>query len=342
MTLEASRHDNEGLPVVRQIANKMAVLFQRSNTDISPTDIEHLLLAIQCNAHRIVSQDAHPLALGLFPFTSMLNHSCEPNCAHDFILTRNKAPVLSMRAITDIEVGEEICYSYTNLYLSTKQRNEQLQSAYGFRCNCSRCEANLDGFVDQGGSQTLVKELNTCFSLLEQDTRMRSSITKRLIQILSNPAKLETFHPLHQSLFQTYSAISRAAYQSYLSENDPLFLHAVIGYGLLSASCSYYCTQRILLDNLKVISTVSRCIRESSASTYMFDVQKSSLTEVAWASLGVLGYIFAENETIKEALHRFEELIVNSMDSTPDQRLVLEHYILKELKHYQIDGSSLS
>jgi len=108
---------------------------------ILPNEIKKLLKIIQYNAHYILF-DRSPVALGLFPLTSMLNHSCDPNAAHYFVRQNNTPPELVFVAIRDIRVGEEVCYSYIPLYQSTASRNEQLNACYGFKCICRRCAAN--------------------------------------------------------------------------------------------------------------------------------------------------------------------------------------------------------
>jgi len=47
--------------------------------------------------------------------------------------------VLCARAIVDINAGEEICQSYTELYASRDVRKAYLRSNYFFDCNCERC-----------------------------------------------------------------------------------------------------------------------------------------------------------------------------------------------------------
>ena len=112
-----------------------------AENSLSKSEIEHLLYAIQCNAHQIVDENEATIALGLFPMTSMMNHSCNPNCAHYFQLTQNNSPKLIMKAIDYIAEGDELCYSYVNLYQSTLERRHQLFNAYSFICDCSRCES---------------------------------------------------------------------------------------------------------------------------------------------------------------------------------------------------------
>eukprot|EP00743_Colponemidia_sp_Colp-15_P008679 GILK01009448.1.p1 GENE.GILK01009448.1~~GILK01009448.1.p1 ORF type:complete len:410 (+),score=62.49 GILK01009448.1:170-1231(+) len=75
---------------------------------------------------------------GLYPFVSMLNHSCEPNAT----FTHHRNFVITVTAHRSINVGEEICISYLgkNSKLSVADRQEALRE-YGFVCSCSRCQA---------------------------------------------------------------------------------------------------------------------------------------------------------------------------------------------------------
>lgn len=51
-----------------------------------------------------------------------------------------------MKAVTDIEPGEEITISYVNSLLDRKSRQEALKALYDFDCTCSRCELERVGF----------------------------------------------------------------------------------------------------------------------------------------------------------------------------------------------------
>jgi SET and MYND domain-containing protein len=123
----------------------------------------NLLYLIQCNAHRIVTAPepgaftlSHtPIGLGIYPITSLLNHSCDPNSVHHFepVLPGESAvrqqahshahvragPRLCVRALRDIKEGEELCYSYVDLYQSRRARQQMLWNAYFFQCTCKRC-----------------------------------------------------------------------------------------------------------------------------------------------------------------------------------------------------------
>lgn len=142
LSLEApiTNIDEESLEDIQMVAQVLAGLLEDSSSlSVSEEEINHLLLAIQSNAHRVVDAEKRCVGLGIFPFVSMLNHSCSPNCAHHFVLSPGHPPSLVMQAITDIAPGDELCYNYIPLYQSTERRRAQLSSAYSFTCDCLRC-----------------------------------------------------------------------------------------------------------------------------------------------------------------------------------------------------------
>ena len=124
-----------------------ASCIRASSTILSGEEASELLFMIQCNAHRITHSNGQPVGLGLFPITSLMNHSCDPNCVHHFSIETehpkalHSPPKLVMRALRDIVAGEELTYSYVDLYQSTKSRRKQLSQAYFFNCDCVRCRS---------------------------------------------------------------------------------------------------------------------------------------------------------------------------------------------------------
>ena len=141
MSLEApeASMDAESLEDILAVAEVLAGLLEDTGLPLSTEEVNHLLLAIQSNAHRVVDTDKRCVGLGTFPFISMLNHSCCPNCAHHFVVSPGQPPVLVMQAIADIIPGDELCYNYVPLYQSTERRRAQLSAAYSFTCDCHRC-----------------------------------------------------------------------------------------------------------------------------------------------------------------------------------------------------------
>lgn len=235
---------------VQCVADALSNVADDCNLDLSPEEAYHLLLAIQCNAHRIKDSLGRDMALGLFPMTSMLNHSCAPNCYHSFRVRQGEQPVLIMRALRDISAGEELCYNYVPLYQSTAMRQTQLLSAYSFMCSCERCltagpSATLAPALDppsaddegerqypsddvlslsttcdndETSSRVLFRtsaEVATCQSLLATavssgNVSALKSIFKKLVGLCSNAEKAGALHMCNEIMLGAYTVISKA------------------------------------------------------------------------------------------------------------------------------------
>lgn len=76
---------------------------------------------------------------GIFPKLSRFNHSCAPSAEFSWNESDNRQEI---RAIRDIEAGDEICVCYftTNVQVMGREdRRAYLQSHYGFLCDCKAC-----------------------------------------------------------------------------------------------------------------------------------------------------------------------------------------------------------
>eukprot|EP00271_Cylindrocystis_brebissonii_P004270 TRINITY_DN15910_c0_g1_i1.p1 TRINITY_DN15910_c0_g1~~TRINITY_DN15910_c0_g1_i1.p1 ORF type:complete len:702 (-),score=142.92 TRINITY_DN15910_c0_g1_i1:735-2768(-) len=103
----------------------------------SVESLEYLGALVNTNAH---GMGAHgPLntdvALGIFPFVSLINHSCRPNCV--FVADGR---VMYVRVTQDVPMGTELCVSYINLYDPRAVRRQGLMATKHFFCRCDRCE----------------------------------------------------------------------------------------------------------------------------------------------------------------------------------------------------------
>ncbi|KAI5062076.1 hypothetical protein GOP47_0022615 [Adiantum capillus-veneris] len=119
---------------------------QISDFQNSAEDLEYLAALINANAHGMGAQGVHntDIAIGIFPFVSMLNHSCRPNCC--FSSDRN---FMHVRATHDVRNNTELCLSYINLYEARDTRREQLATTKHFDCACTRCTEPLTSSVDR-------------------------------------------------------------------------------------------------------------------------------------------------------------------------------------------------
>ncbi|KAG9019751.1 hypothetical protein FRB90_009621 [Tulasnella sp. 427] len=102
--------------------------------------LDHLFSTIHNNHFSVSALDLHPIAHAVFPIASRaFNHSCLPNATACYRYD-NGFIWQDTRALTDIEVGEEITISYIDPASSLQSRRAALRHNYGFECKCTRCQ----------------------------------------------------------------------------------------------------------------------------------------------------------------------------------------------------------
>lgn len=260
MLLEASTRgfSDDLVEIIHQTATSLSEIAHKCNLDLTSHEAAHLLFAISCNAHQIVDSQDRGLAIGLFPMTSMLNHSCEPNCSHSFVLSDNINPSLVMRCLRDIESGEELCYSYVHLYQSTAARQQQLLSTYCFQCDCKRCNDSISD-IDNGdfsiGSLRNYDLDDDCDDLDEDDAVAVQGLKllTSLSSISNSSERIDSLHkvlsylesqtvlnlpPQHIVLFKVYNTLVSLVIG--LDDLASLSLHSLkstVGYGIVALGC---------------------------------------------------------------------------------------------------------
>ena len=98
-----------------------------------------LCCRINSNSHSIFdnySSSNGVVGLGLFPTTSILNHSCFPNCFFSGMGER-----MVVRSLRHIAPGEELTVPYIDLYQPRRDRLIELHTDKHFVCACERCRA---------------------------------------------------------------------------------------------------------------------------------------------------------------------------------------------------------
>ena len=89
--------------------------------------------------------NSHDMSIGGFGLgfhTSFVNHSCWPNVD---VRTSEPTKGVVVRAVRDIEPGEEISMSYTDIYDLRDERLRTMYRHYNFVCSCVRCEGAAEG-----------------------------------------------------------------------------------------------------------------------------------------------------------------------------------------------------
>ena len=108
-----------------------------------------VLEKLESNAFTVSDYDLSSISgIGLYALAATINHSCNPNCCQTFDLSTSAA--LSIRALRNIEKGEEITIAYIDIGKPTWWRKKELLKSYGFLCSCNRCHtSSSDGYKCQ-------------------------------------------------------------------------------------------------------------------------------------------------------------------------------------------------
>ncbi|XP_062825032.1 histone-lysine N-methyltransferase SMYD3 isoform X2 [Anolis carolinensis] len=97
-------------------------------------DVFETFAKVACNCFSISNGEMQDVGVGLYPSMSLLNNSCDPNCAIVF-----EGPELHLRSIREIQEGEELTICYVETMMPTPERQERLKRQYCFECDCLMC-----------------------------------------------------------------------------------------------------------------------------------------------------------------------------------------------------------
>uniref|UniRef100_V9KRM4 [histone H3]-lysine(4) N-trimethyltransferase n=1 Tax=Callorhinchus milii TaxID=7868 RepID=V9KRM4_CALMI len=93
-----------------------------------------LFAKVNCNGFTIEDEELSHLGSAIFPSVALMNHSCCPN-----VIVTYKGTCAEVRAVKEINAGEEIFTSYIDLLYPTEDRQDRLKDSYFFICDCREC-----------------------------------------------------------------------------------------------------------------------------------------------------------------------------------------------------------
>ncbi|XP_064020570.1 N-lysine methyltransferase SMYD2 [Pogoniulus pusillus] len=128
--------DNEKRELIQ---NDIAALhhFYSKHLECPDNDALVVLFAqVNCNGFTIEDEELSHLGSAIFPDVALMNHSCCPN-----VIVTYKGTLAEVRAVKEIEPGEEVFTSYIDLLYPTEDRNDRLRDSYFFNCDCRECIA---------------------------------------------------------------------------------------------------------------------------------------------------------------------------------------------------------
>lgn len=95
-----------------------------------------LFTQVNCNGFTIEDEELSHLGSAVFPDVALMNHSCSPN-----VIVTYKGTVAEVRAVQEINPGDEIFNSYIDLLYPTEDRRKRLLESYFFTCECTECSS---------------------------------------------------------------------------------------------------------------------------------------------------------------------------------------------------------
>ena len=153
MQLESHRSSAtaQWIRAVFNASESLIKLAKESNNCLIEADtVVRLALIVNSNAYGLgdIAGKNRDIGFGVFPFASLFNHSCRPNC----MFTGDVNGKMSIRVLHSVHQNEELCFSYIDLYQGRESRQEELERTKHFSCNCERCieplPASFDRYID--------------------------------------------------------------------------------------------------------------------------------------------------------------------------------------------------
>ncbi|KAG8322786.1 hypothetical protein J6590_015777 [Homalodisca vitripennis] len=107
--------------------------FYKLEDEFSDDEIMDIWGVIQVNGHEVPV--SHPSHVAVYDLSSMLEHSCHPNCSKSFTNTGS----IVIRAVDRIPEGGHLSICYTDSLWGTGNRQYHLLDTKFFSCKCPRC-----------------------------------------------------------------------------------------------------------------------------------------------------------------------------------------------------------
>eukprot|EP00520_Triparma_pacifica_P015585 CAMPEP_0118638362 /NCGR_PEP_ID=MMETSP0785-20121206/3640_1 /TAXON_ID=91992 /ORGANISM="Bolidomonas pacifica, Strain CCMP 1866" /LENGTH=347 /DNA_ID=CAMNT_0006529599 /DNA_START=34 /DNA_END=1075 /DNA_ORIENTATION=- len=151
--------------------------------------IHNLFCRINQNSFTVADAEIQPLGVGMYGLASTVNHACVPNTVSSFIINRGRFPVITMRTISDVNVGVEITNSYIDVISDKSTRMSSLLADYNFTCTCPLCSSKEDP-----STTTMYRSLKAARELGSQCID-DADYTRALSVLRTTPEMLESLLP---------------------------------------------------------------------------------------------------------------------------------------------------
>ena len=142
---------------VATVINPIVQSFSENKMDMSFEEASKAVGICEINNYEIYNVDRKTGYRAVLPVTSLMSHSCFPNCRP--IINRSYPYDSRCVANVDISKGSEFTINYTHLTDPTSKRNKSLKQNWYFECSCSRCSDPNDA-----GSNLESVKCGECFN----------------------------------------------------------------------------------------------------------------------------------------------------------------------------------
>ncbi|XP_060610265.2 N-lysine methyltransferase SMYD2 [Anolis sagrei] len=126
--------DNEKMELIQSDISALHHFYSKHIEYPDNAALVVLFAQVNCNGFTIEDEELSHLGSAIFPDVALMNHSCCPN-----VIVTYKGTVAEVRAVQEIEPGDEIFTSYIDLLYPTEDRNDRLRDSYFFTCDCREC-----------------------------------------------------------------------------------------------------------------------------------------------------------------------------------------------------------
>ncbi|EWC45965.1 hypothetical protein DRE_04758 [Drechslerella stenobrocha 248] len=104
--------------------------------NFEPEFMRDLYCKLLVNSITATTQSFDPIGIAVDYHAAMFNHSCSPNAVMVF-----DGRQLFLRSLKEIPKDTEITISYIDIFMTRKERKEELSTRYFFDCMCPYCSA---------------------------------------------------------------------------------------------------------------------------------------------------------------------------------------------------------
>ncbi|KAK0624985.1 RmlC-like cupin domain-containing protein [Bombardia bombarda] len=165
--------------------------------------------------------------MALFPDLARVNHACNPNA---FIHFSEKTLGMTVWSSRDIEPGEEITITYSDAGLLHAERQERLQSVWGFKCTCSLCTAPPEVRNASDTRRLEIRNLQEEVLNLAQKGDFPGAVTtvERLFEVIEEEGLTEQMGDLYEIPARLYYHVGKL---EKAREFTKLAMHELDGYG---------------------------------------------------------------------------------------------------------------